>query len=104
MPSAPAPDPVAELRQNAWLGDAVLELYARSWVLRQHRGVDAEMKRRFTCNEFLNCHGNPTQVEAQIGIVYQQQGLEAAFAWIRTHLEPLFVKQENRRRRSVRPH
>jgi len=88
------PDPLVILRQNAWVGDAVLELYARSWVLKHHGAMDAEMKTRFTCNQFLNCIGNPTKVEADIGIIYQRDGLEAAFAWIRAHLEPLFIKQE----------
>lgn len=98
-PPSAASDPIAELRRHAWVGDAVLELYVRGWVLRRHGLVDAELKRRFTCNEFLNCRGNPTEVEAQIGVIYEQQGLEAAFSWIQTHLEPLFVKQENRRQR-----
>ena len=95
MPAAP--DLLEKLRQDAWVGDAVLELYVRSWVLRHHGKVDAEMKTRFTCNQFLNCFGNPTKVEADIGIVYQREGLEAAFAWIREHLEPLFVKHEAKR-------
>lgn len=96
MPAA-SPDPIALLQQNAWVGDAILELYVRSWVLRKTGGVDAEMKTRFTCNQFLTCIGNPTKVEADIGIIYQKEGLEAAFAWIREHLEPLFIKQEARR-------
>ena len=91
------PDLLDKLRQDAWVGDAVLELYVRSWVLRLHGKVDAEMKTRFTCNQFLNCFGNPTKVEADIGVIYQREGLEAAFAWIREHLEPLFVKQEAKR-------
>lgn len=91
------PDHLDKLRQNAWVGDAVLELYVRSWVLRHHGAMDAEMKTRFTCNQFLNCFGNPTKVEADIGAIYAQEGLEAAFAWIREHLEPLFVKQEAKR-------
>jgi hypothetical protein len=95
MPATP--DLLEKLRQDAWIGDAVLELYVRSWVLRHHGGVDAEMKTRFTCNQFLNCFGNPTKVEADIGVVYQREGLEAAFSWIREHLEPLFVKQEAKR-------
>lgn len=95
MPATP--DLLEKLRQDAWIGDAVLELYVRSWVLRHHGAMDAEMKTRFTCNQFLNCFGNPTKVEADIGIIYQREGLEAAFAWIREHLEPLFVKQEARR-------
>ncbi|MBE7498185.1 MAG: hypothetical protein HS117_24870 [Verrucomicrobiaceae bacterium] len=86
-------------RENAWIGDAVLELYARSHILGTHGRVDAEMKTRFTCNQFLSCHGNPTAVEAEIGTIYQKQGLEAAFAWIRETLEPLFNKQEAKRAR-----
>lgn len=87
---------------DAWLGDAALELYVRSWVLRERGAVDAEMKTRFTCNQFLNCFGEPTKVEAQIGVVYREQGLEAAFSWIREHLEPLFIKQEAKRKRHNR--
>ncbi|MES2734837.1 MAG: ribonuclease III domain-containing protein [Verrucomicrobiota bacterium] len=89
-----------QLRQDAWVGDAVLELYVRSYILRLHGKVDAEMKTRFTCNQFLNCVGNPTKVEANIGIIYQKSGLDAAFAWIRENLEPLFIKQEARRVRT----
>lgn len=89
-----------QLRQDAWVGDAVLELYVRSYILRTHGRVDAEMKTRFTCNQFLNCVGNPTKVEAEIGVIYQQQGLEAAFAWIAQTLEPLFMKQEAKRTRT----
>jgi hypothetical protein len=89
--------PLEQLRQEAWIGDAVLELYVRSYVLREVGIVDAAMKTRFTCNQFLNCFGNPTKVEADIGLVYERQGLEAAFSWIREHLEPLFKKQESKR-------
>jgi hypothetical protein len=91
------PDALEKLRQDAWVGDAVLELYVRSLILRQVGVVDAPMKTRFTCNQFLNCFGNPTKVEADIGIVYQREGLDAAFAWIREHLQPLFEKQEAKR-------
>ncbi|MES2507600.1 MAG: ribonuclease III domain-containing protein [Verrucomicrobiota bacterium] len=91
---------IDQLRQDAWVGDAVLELYVRSYILRLHGKVDAEMKTRFTCNQFLNCVGNPTKVEANIGIIYQKSGLDAAFAWIRENLEPLFIKQEARRVRT----
>lgn len=94
------PDFLDQLRQDAWVGDAVLELYVRSYILKAHGRVDAEMKTRFTCNQFLNCVGNPTKVEADIGIIYQKEGLEAAFVWIRQNLEPLFVKQEAKRVRT----
>lgn len=89
-----------QLRQDAWVGDAVLELYVRSHILKAQGRVDAEMKTRFTCNQFLNCVGNPTKVEADIGVIYQREGLQAAFEWIRLHLEPLFVKQEAKRVRT----
>jgi dsRNA-specific ribonuclease len=99
MASPKAPDLTLRIRENAWIGDAVLELYVRSHILRQQGKVDAEMKTRFTCNQFLSCHGNPTAVEADIGVIYQREGLEAAFTWIRDTLEPLFVKQEAKRKR-----
>ncbi len=98
----PTSDPTAQLRQDAWIGDAVLELYVRSYILKKDGRVDAEMKTRFTCNQFLNCMGNPTKVEADIGSIYQKEGLEAAFAWIRENLEPLFVTQEAKRKRVTR--
>lgn len=99
MPSPQKAAEVDQLRQDAWLGDAVLELYVRNWILKREHRVDAEMKRRFTCNEFLNCLGAPTKVEARIGVVYKERGLEAAFALVREELEPLFLKQEANRRR-----
>lgn len=98
---SPTP-PLTAAQSDAWLGDAVLELYVRGWVLRTHGRVDAAMKTRFTCNQFLNCHGHPTLVEARIGAIYRDQGLEAAFGWIRETLEPLFLKQEAKRRRQLR--
>ena len=103
MPAEKTPKhDLKKLQADAWIGDAVLELYVRSWVLREHGSLDSEMKTRFTCNQFLNCVGAPTKVEADIGVVYQEQGLEAAFAWVREHLEPLFLKQEAKRKRSHR--
>lgn len=104
MASPKAPDLTQRLRENAWIGDAVLELYVRSHILREHGRVDAEMKTRFTCNQFLSCTGNPTAVEADIGVIYQREGLEAAFAWIRNTLEPLFLKQEAKRVRTGKQH
>lgn len=85
---------VEALRQDAWIGDAVLELYARSRVLEQTRQRDLATKSRFVRNAFLSQLGQPTRVEAEIGKRYQEGGLEAAFAWITEHLQPLFLKQE----------
>lgn len=86
-----------ELREKAWTGDAVLELYVRSWILKHFQRVDAPMKSRFICNQFLSCIGNPTKIEATVGEIYQAEGLSAAFQWIETNLEPLFLKQEAKR-------
>ena len=98
MPSPRKAGEEERLRQDAWLGDAVLELYARELVLRRTGGVDAAMKTRLTCNEFLACLGAPTKMEARIGVVYREQGLAAAFAFIEAEFEPLFNKQEANRR------
>ena len=80
-------------REAAWIGDAVLALFARQFVLRERRAMDGEWFTRLTSNEFLSAFGNPTRVEAGIGRIYQEGGLDAAFAWMETHLIPLFRKQ-----------
>ncbi|MEC7223699.1 MAG: hypothetical protein VXY33_03190 [Verrucomicrobiota bacterium] len=83
-------------KEYAWTGDAVLSLFAREWILKE-KGLDAEMFERMTSNNFLNCLGNPTRVEAEIGLIYKKEGLEKAFAHIENFLMPLFLKQEKKR-------
>ena len=80
-------------RETAWVGDAVLALFARQFVLRERKAMDGEWFTRLTSNEFLSAFGNPTRVEASIGRIYQDGGLEAAFEWMDAHLVPLFRKQ-----------
>jgi len=88
--------------EHAWIGDAVLTLYARLKILQEDGRVDGEKSKRLTSNQFLCALGEPTRVEAQIGRVYTAEGLEAAFRWIEQHLVPLFDRQEeNRRRRPI---
>ena len=85
-----------ELRQEreaAWVGDAVLALFARQFVLRERQTMDGEWFTRLTSNEFLSAFGNPTRVEAAIGKRYLEGGLDAAFAWMNAELIPLFRKQ-----------
>ena len=85
-----------ELRQEreaAWVGDAVLALFARQFVLRERQTMDGEWFTRLTSNEFLSAFGNPTRVEAGIGKLYLENGLEAAFKWMNAELIPLFRKQ-----------
>ena len=86
-------------REEAWVGDAVLALYAREWILRGRGELDGEMFIRFTSNGFLRALGNPTRVEAEIGVVYRERGLEAAFAHIQEKLLPVFERQEKVRER-----
>lgn len=80
-------------REAAWVGDAVLALFARQWVLRERKSMDGEWFTRLTSNGFLSAFGAPTAVEAKIGKIYQKDGLEAAFAWMEQEFIPLFRKQ-----------
>ena len=89
------------VQEQAWTGDAVLGLFAREWILREERKMDAEMFARMTSNHFLNSLGNPTQVEAKIGRIYEKEGLQKAFLYIERELIPLFLKQEKKRIRKA---
>jgi len=89
----PDPDPIREEREHAWIGDAVLALYARQWVLRERGSMDGEWFTRLTSNDFLSCFGPPTRVEAGIGRIFREEGLDAACAWIESELLPLFLRQ-----------
>jgi dsRNA-specific ribonuclease len=83
-------DEVRIEREKAWIGDAVLALFARSWVLEERGRMDGEWFTRLTSNEFLSTFGPPTEVEARIGAIYREEGLAAAFAWMETELLPKF--------------
>jgi 23S rRNA maturation mini-RNase III len=87
-----------EERECAWVGDAVLALFARQFVLRERGLMDGEWFTRLTSNDFLSAFGNPTRVEADIGKLYLEGGLEPAFAWMDANLLPLFRKQVANRR------
>jgi len=86
-------DDLRQEREAAWIGDAVLALFARQFVLRERNAMDGEWFTRLTSNDFLSAFGNPTRVEASIGKLYQQDGLDAAFAWMNENLVPMFRKQ-----------
>ena len=89
------------VQEQAWTGDAVLGLFAREWILKEKRKMDAKMFARMTSNHFLNSLGNPTQVEAKIGRIYEKEGLQKAFLYIERELVPLFHKQEKKRIRKA---
>lgn len=84
-----------EIKDLAWIGDAVLALWAREWLLGQPSNplfTRQQLFIRLTSNAFLQSLGEPTHVEAQIGTVYQQNGLNSAFSYIDDNLRPLFEK------------
>lgn len=85
-------------RENAWVGDAVLALFARQFVLRERGSMDGEWFTLLTSNDFLSAFGNPTRVEASIGELYQNDGLQAAFAWMEAELLPHFHKRIAKRK------
>ena len=88
-----------ELKAEAWIGDAVLELFARERILQRSGAVDGAAAIRMTSNQFLTAFGEPTEVEARIGRRYQAGGLAAAFEWIEAELMPVFARQEAKRAR-----
>lgn len=81
------------------MGDAVLSLFARVRILRGDGVQDQAKFIRMTSNQFLAVVGEPSEVEAEIGRVYEREGLDAAFAWIDQKLMPVFEKQEEKRRK-----
>ncbi len=85
-------------RESAWIGDAVLALFARQFVLHERGEMDGEWFTLLTSNDFLSAFGNPTRVEASIGELYQSEGIEAAFAWMEAELIPHFRKRLANRR------
>jgi hypothetical protein len=87
--------------REAWIGDAVLSLYAREKILREDAKADGDKCVRMTSNQFLSAFGEPSEVEAAIGRRYAEGGLLAAFAWIEERLMPVFARQEENRRKRL---
>ena len=85
--------------KEAWIGDAVLCLYARSKILLEDGLIESDKFERLTSNRFLGALGEAGEVEAQIGRVYQRDGLAAAFEWMEERLLPEFRKQERNRQK-----
>jgi hypothetical protein len=95
---SPPTDPVAE-QELAWTGDAVLGLFARQHVLARLGRIDTPAFLELTSNGFLSCMGRPTRIEAEIGLVYNREGLAAAFSYIEARLLPTWRTQQSRRAR-----
>lgn len=94
-----SPEEIDKEREEAWVGDAVLALYVREWLLREKGQIEGDAFIRATSNDFLRLVGNPTAVEAEIGRLYQQGGLEAGFRFVEDQLIPLFMQREKVRER-----
>jgi dsRNA-specific ribonuclease len=88
-----------KLLEQAWIGDAVLSLYARRHILAEHGKVSSEQLERMTSNRFLTALGEPSAVEAEIGRAYETGGIEAGFQWIEENLLPMYRRQEEKRTR-----
>ncbi|QOY88045.1 hypothetical protein IRI77_35810 [Paludibaculum fermentans] len=93
----PRDDKRRHVLRDAWVGDAVLCLYARELILREGGEVDGAWYTRMTSNQFLGQLGEPSEVEARIGRAYQGGGLAGAFAWMDENLLPLYRRQEAKR-------
>jgi hypothetical protein len=93
--------PSRKLLEDAWLGDAVLSLYARCHILRHTGGISSEQLERMTSNRFLTAIGEPSAVEAHIGRAFEDGDLTAAFRWIEENLLPVYRRQEEKRLRGV---
>ncbi len=78
--------------EEAWIGDAVLCLYARRAILRAAGAVEGELLQRMTSNRFLTRFGEASEVEAEIGRIYEREGIEAAFAWIERTMGAAYAK------------
>lgn len=97
-------DPIEREREEAWIGDAVLSLFAREWILKHRGGMSGAELSAFTSNQFLLVLGNPLSVEARIGRLYQAEGLAAACAWMEQELVPrweLRIRKQTLTRRPI---
>ncbi len=95
-------DDLAARRDLAWIGDAVLALFAREYLL-AHPELEKQFDRqmlfaRLTSNHFLARFGEPTTVEASFGRRYREEGLAATFAHLEATLLPAFRKDLHKRR------
>lgn len=84
-------------REEAWLGDAVLSLHVREWILARDGRLNAALFAELTSNHFLSRAGSPTGVEAAIGREYRDKGLAAAREWITQKLGAAFERHANQR-------
>ncbi len=88
------------VRDSSWVGDAVLALCARKWIIAHEKDLGStrhNLFRDMTSNDFLASFGSPTEVEAELGRIFEADGLAAAQAHFETRFVPVFIKQQRNR-------
>lgn len=81
------PTETPEDRELAWIGDAALGLVAREWILDRGKGLDGELHRVVTSNSFLRNFGHPTLVEAEMGRMFKDGGVDV----VREHFHSVIL-------------
>ncbi|MEM0968439.1 MAG: ribonuclease III domain-containing protein [Verrucomicrobiota bacterium] len=84
------PSETEDDREWAWIGDAALAMAAREWILETQGGLNGDIHRRITSNDFLRSFGHPTKVEADLGRRYRQGGMEAVTRHFREVMVPKY--------------
>ncbi|MGB0371605.1 MAG: hypothetical protein ACPGN3_09650 [Opitutales bacterium] len=82
-----------DLRLKAWLGDAVLGLFVRKKIATLQGKINTPAFIEATSNQFLSSLGSPTRVEAQIGIIYSRDGIDAAESFLESEIWPRAEKR-----------
>jgi hypothetical protein len=101
MPSSKRNQRLTQVQQDAWIGDAVLALWARLRILQETGGIDGPHCARITSNQCLAAIAEPSEAEARIGRAFLSGGLPAAFSWLDQNLLPILQKQEAKRLKAL---
>lgn len=85
-------------KAEAWLGDAVLALLTRSWLLKTFGTADGDLQGLITSNHFLSRFGHPTAVEAALGRLWRDHGYAATEIEFREKFLPEMIRHLRRQR------
>ena len=91
-------DPKEIEKAEAWLGDAVLALLTRDWLIKTLDSTDGDLQGLITSNHFLSRFGPPTAVEAALGRLWRDHGYAAAEAEFRQKFLPEMIRHLRRQR------
>ena len=94
-------DPREIEKAEAWLGDAVLALLVRDWLLKTLGTTDGELQSLVTSNHFLSRFGQPTAVEAALGRLWRDHGYTAAESEFREKFLPEMIRHLRRQRPQI---